>query len=225
MVIPSEINAELPDSYYKDEVHSFKYYQWKIVQRSYDSLELSKEAISGLNLENSEAKKKIENAWQLRGKFESSYRESRGNLEQVESLIKNNQYQNSYNKLLSNVKQLYVTKDNLYSLVSEIKEARDLEKQYQEDSRFCFLFWCTEVKNTYSKLDGKIGNHELFLNQIENYLKNIESYKISTLQSLQKDEINLKNQEIQNLENLRKQEQYEADRQEQLLQGQIRQER
>jgi len=224
LLIPSEINAELPDSYYKDQAYSIKSSHWIIDKKISSAIELSKETLSGMSFKNSDAKKKIENALDLSWKALLYNQESRNEQQQIESMLENKQYKNSYNRLLDSDKQLYNAKKNLDGVILEIKEARDLQIQ---DNRLCFLFWCYEMKSEYiySVLNPQIQLLESKLDVIENRLNSLEKNKNTIAQSFYQTEVSLKDQQLQNLENLRKQEQYEADRQEQLLQGQIRQER
>jgi len=223
LLIPSEINADLPDSYYKDHAYSVKTRHWIIDWDISFTIELSKEILSGMSFENSVAKKKIENALDLRSKALFYNQEFRNEQQQIKLMLENKQYKNSYNRLLDIDKQFYNAKKNLDGVILEIKEARDLQIQ---DNQICFLFWCYEIKSEYiySELNPQIQVFESKLDGIENKLTSLETYKNTMAQFFYQTEVSLKDQELQNLENLRKQQQYEADVNESQLQEQIRQE-
>jgi len=224
LLIPSEINADLPDSYYKDQAYSIKSSHWGIYQEISSTLESSKKTLSGMNFENSVAKKKIENAMDLNSKASFYYKEFRKQEMQIESMLENKQYKNSYDRLIKSDELLYNSKKNLDGVIFEIKEARDLQIQ---DNQICFLFWCYEFKSEYiySELNPQIQVLESKLDRIEKKLNSLEGNKNSIAQYFHKTEVNLKNQELQNLENLRIQQQYDADVKESQLQEQIRQEK
>ncbi len=223
MIIPSEINAVLPDSEYKNYAYSIKPSYDIIISLINNDILLSENAVSRLNFDSSEAKKKIENAMELRWMALSSKKESDDKLYQVESFFKKRQYENSYNKLLDIDKHLYAAKDDLRVIVFEIKEARNLEKKYQENNRNCFFFWCDEIKNTYGILDPAIRNLESKLVELDDHLQRLETNQKYKTQSIHKTEIKIKNQELQELENIRIQQEYDYAKQEKQLEEEIKQ--
>jgi len=223
LFIPIEISALTTDLEYKDAAYSLKSSYSDLVNEIENQMILSENALSGLNFESSEAKKKIESAWDSKGTLETNHEVAKQKLKNGEKYLENNFYKSSYFKFLEIDSALSYAKNGLSNLIIHIKNARDLEKKYQEDQRFCFLWWCSETKNTYGVLDPKIKNMESKLDELKNKLENIEKDKISISASVQqKIVIENKEQEIQQLENKRKQEQYEAELQEQRLQAQIK---
>lgn len=196
----------------------------EILSNVESGIKASEYAMSNSKLENSEAKKKIDAAWDFSWRMWQEHGDAKIEIDNAQNNIYSKQYDNSYKKLVNSESSIYKAKDHLYSVLDELKDARDVEKKYQESLRSCFLFWCDEIKNTYGELDSKIKNLESKLDNLESKTKTLETSKGSFTQSLHKNEISLKNQEIQNLEKVRNQEQVDSDRQESILQEQIRQE-
>ncbi|MDF2422366.1 MAG: hypothetical protein OPY06_05095 [Nitrosopumilus sp.] len=194
-----------------------------ILNQIESGVKTSEYALSNSKLENSEAKKKIDSGWGLRYDVWQYYGEAKKKIDDAESHINAAQYDYSYKTLVDSESYIYKAKNHLYSILDELKDARDLEKKYQESLRSCVLFWCSDVKNTYGELDSNIKNLELKLNSLESRTNKLETSKNSFTQSLYKNEINEKNQEIKNLENVRKQEQVEAKQEQQRLQEQNKQ--
>lgn len=203
---------------------STKFTYSEILKNIESGVKASEYALSDLKLEHSEAKKKIDSGWDLRWNVWQYHGEAKKKIDNAQSHMNNRQYDYSYNKLVDSESEIYNAKNHLYAILEELKDARDLEKKYQESQRSCVLFWCSDIKNTYGELSSKIQNLQSKLDSLESKTKKLETSKNSFIQSLHKNEINLKNQEIKKLQNIRQQEQVEAERQERLLQEQIKQE-
>lgn len=225
LFIPLEINAEVPNSEYRIVAHSLKSSYGDLVNETHDLVGLSQQALEGTNLfENPKILFNVDKGWEYRSYILTNNAEVEQRLEESETYLTNFQYKNAYDKLLTIGKSFDNFQERQERIIKHLKSASDLEKQYQEDKQFCFIFWCFGLKDTYSVLDPKIENLELKLGIFENKIKKLETSKNSAVQSLHSIELKLKATEIKDLEYQRKLDQYEADRQEKQLQAQIRQE-
>ena len=92
----------------------------------------------------------------------------------------------------------YSVKDDLYAIKKEVKDAQILEKQYQENNRSCFLFWCFDARDTYSGVNSKIQDLESNLKTIESKLSQIKSKQNTITEKIHKYEIDDKNLQIKN---------------------------
>lgn len=224
LFIPLDADAYVPDYEYKDHTYSIKNSYYDLVANLRNGIITSEEVLSNSSFENTEAKRKIDTAWQIRWMAWESHGKVDSNLKQTEYYLENQNYKNSYEKLLQIDSTVYSLKDDLYAIHKEVKDAIELEKQYQEEVRTCFLFWCNEIKNTYSGVESKIKDLESKLGQIENNLSKIEANKNRVTQSIYQYEIDQKNLEIQKLEQKKYQQEKELERKQQeiLKQEQIK---
>lgn len=218
------VSAELPDVYYKDHAYSVKQSYYNLLGDINGAILKIEDALSGLSFDNNDAKKKIEQAWSSRYTARSQHDSIKQELEETTSYLNNNYFAYSYVRFIQMDDQLYSNKETLYTTMKTIKEARDLEKQYQEKKRSCFLFWCSEIKNTYGVLDDKIKKLESQLSKMETEFSNLQTKKSSITQSLYQTEIEVKNYELKNLQTKRIQEQQKAETERQQLEEKIRQE-
>lgn len=213
-IIPLSAFADIPDNVYKDHAYSIKSHYYDLETELKNGIVSAENALSGASFENSDAKKKIDTAWKIRQMAWVSNGQIESNLRQTEDSLNYRYYKHSYDKLLQIDQSVYSIKDDLYAIIKEVKNAQELEKQYQENKKTCILFWCSGDKDTYSDIDSKIQDVESKLKTIESKLSLIESEKnkISQAisQAIHKYEITGKNLEIKKLENLRKQEQIQA---------------
>ena len=182
----SKINT---DELYKSASSTRSTYS-EILSQIESSAKASEYALSDLKLENSEAKKKIESGWDLRYDVWQYHGKAKTKVDNVKGYINTAQYDYSYKTLTDSESHIYNAKSHLYAVLDDLKDARDLEKKYQESKRSCFLFWCSDAKNTYGELDSKIKNLETKLDTLESKTKNLETNKNSFTQSLHKNEIN-----------------------------------
>jgi len=90
----------------------------------------------------------------------------------MEVYLKNHNYQKAWTKLHQFDKQPNLVKTNMYIIITEIKEGKELEESFQEKNKFCFLFWCSG-SDTTKGLDNKIIKLELKTEKIKNKQKDI----------------------------------------------------
>jgi len=189
----------------------------EVLQNIESGIKASEYALSDLNLENSEANKKIDSSWGIRWKIWEAHGKAEKDIQFAQSIIDKKQYEYSFHALTGSEYYIFKAKDHLYEILDNLKKAKELEKKYQESLKSCVLFWCNEVKNTYGELDSKIQNLESKLNSLEDKIKKMENSKNSFTQYLYKNEINLKNQKIQKLETVRQQEQIKNEQEQHRL--------
>jgi len=92
----------------------------------------------------------------------------------MEVYLKNHNYQKAWTKLHQFDKQPNLVKTNMYIIITEIKESKELEESFQEKNKSCFLFWCS-ISDTTKGLDNKITKLELKTEKIKNKQKDITS--------------------------------------------------
>jgi len=223
-VFTSIVFAEIPNSEYKNHAYSIKSSYYDHVEGLRKTISIAEDTLSGLVFENPEAKEKIDTAWSIRWMALTSYDDAKEKLEQTETYLKHGHYRSGYNNLLEIDKNSKSIQEDLEAIIKEVKKGRDLEREYQEQKRICFLFWCTETKDTFSKVDARTPKLESKLKEIENKLSILEDKAFKITQIIYYNEIEKRNQEIQKLENLRSQEQFESEVQERKLQKQIMEE-
>ena len=197
--IPS-VDAVLSDSAYKEHAYSLKSSYYEIIDEMAAEITLSEGILSGLNFESSDANKKIDEAWEYRWNAWSFHGEAKGKLKDVERNLENKLYKNSYTKFTEIDHSITNGKNSLNTILFKIKDAKELEKKYQEDNPSCFLFWC-DVKKTYESADPKINDMKLKLDRLKSQMDKLDVEKKLTSKSLShENELINKNQEIQKLQ-------------------------
>lgn len=224
LFIPASAFAAVADTAYKDDAYYIKTHYYELSNSLKDGILAAEKVLSASSFENSEAKKITDKAWDIRTKAWVSSGQIESNLRQTEESLNYKYYKNSYDKLLQIDKSAYSLKDGLYEINKEIKNAKDLEKKYQENNKSCILFWCFGENDTYSGVDSKIQDLESKLKKIESSLSTIKSIQKDTIEKIHKYEIADKNLEIKKLEKLRVQEQDKAKQERLRIEEQNRQE-
>ena len=203
----AQTENDLLDTFYKDSfiplISSYK----DILYEIEFAVPTSSYELSGFELESYEAKREIDKALDLRLQaLELNLEKARVELEQLEYFLENGSYQQAYGKFYDLEQYLVYAKNDLTSVLIKIKDAKELEKKYQEENPSCFLFWC-DVKNTWSILDSKIQNLESKTDILKIKLEKLKLERESAKKSLESQLtiIENKNKEIQRLENKQKQ--------------------
>ena len=217
-IIPLSAYAEIPDTIYKDHVYSIKSHYYDLESELEKGIKIAENTLSSASFENPDAKKKIDSVQSIRSIAWKTNGQIADNLNYAEGFLEIHLYGSAYNQLLEIDKSAYSLKDSLYAMTKKIKDARDLEKKYQESKKTCILFWCSGDKDTYSVVNSKIQDLESKLKTIESKLTQIELDKNKANQSFHKYEIADKNLEIKKLQQKEKQQQSELQmKQKQIL--------
>ena len=157
---------------YKDSTYNLKSKYYDLLQELESGIKLSKSTLSGLSFENHDAQKKIEFAWDVQYETLAYVDEGKNILKQMEVYLKNHNYQKAWTKLHQFDKQPNLVKTNMYIIITEIKESKELEESFQEKNKSCFLFWCS-ISDTTKGLDNKITKLELKTEKIKNKQKDV----------------------------------------------------
>jgi len=161
------------DDLYKESAYKVKQSYYEALTLLESGIKLSESTLSDVVLEDSEAKKQIDAAVKFRVIASNSIAIAKSSLYDVESYLKDYEYQKAWNKLQEIDNHISSAKNNISGITKEIIDAQKLEDDYQEKIKFCFLFWCY-VKAQNEDLDLKIKDIELIIEKI--YTKEQKTY-------------------------------------------------
>jgi len=161
------------DDLYKESSYKVKQSYYEALTLLKSGIKLSESSLSDVVLEDSEAKKQIDAAVKFRVMASNSIAIAKSSLYDVESYLKDYEYQKAWNKLQEIDNHISSAKNDISGITKELRDAKKLEDDYQEKIKFCFLFWCN-VKAQNEDLDLKIKDIELTIEKI--YTKEQKTY-------------------------------------------------
>jgi len=176
------------DNLYKSTVDKAKSSYWDTITTLENAIKQSEDSLSGLVFENSDAQKKIDTAWNIQSMSADSLGKARDIIYDSDSFLKNGNYENAYNKMQEADDYIDSINNDLSAIVNEITKAKNFEHDYLERNKFCFLFWCTEVKKL-DYVDLRVRDIELEIQKITNkkdaLRSNFETFEIKKTANLQ----------------------------------------
>jgi len=135
-------------SEYKDLAYSSKSTYRTLLDQLKSGIETAESSLSGLQYQNPEAQKKIEQAWVQRFYARDSLQTAELKFGAGENEIEKGRFQTAVN-FFNGVDSYSVNiGNNLREISAAINDAKNLETQYQsenaskQEEKFCFLFWC-----------------------------------------------------------------------------------
>ncbi len=167
---PTAINN---DDQYKDPSYKIKSKYYDALQELKAGIKLSESSLSGISFESSDAKKKLDSAWEIRYMVWEYIGEGEDILNDAESYLIDHNYQKAWEKLHQFDIQLYKAYSHISAISTEIKEGKELEDKFQDKNKTCFLVWCN-AKDTTKGLDVKIKDLKLKVEKIKNKQKDIK---------------------------------------------------
>lgn len=162
------------DDLYKNYANNAKLSYWDVISMLDNGIKKSEDSLSGLVFENSDAKQIIENTWDIKWVSLDSLENAKSIMNSGESYLKNGNYEQAYNRMQEVDAHINSINDDFSTIANNIQKAKKLENDYLEQNKFCFLFWCEEVKK-FDWVDLRVKDIELQIQKITNKKETLRS--------------------------------------------------